>query len=88
MSLFQYFILYLHRLYVILSGMNKIRYINMCIVEFGKRFGMTPALSFNYLKTYLGLAFLDKNYEIEHLLPLDDTINDLAAYCSRHGGAL
>ncbi len=88
MSLFQYFILYLHRLYVILSGMNKIRYINMCIVEFGKRFGMSPALSFNYLKTYLGLAFLDKNYEIEHLLPLDDTINDLVTYCNRHGGTL
>lgn len=38
--------------------MNKIRYINMCIVEFGKRFGMSPALSFNYLKAFLGLAFL------------------------------
>lgn len=32
----------------------------MCIVEFGKRFGMWPALSFNYLKTYLGLALGEK----------------------------
>lgn len=60
----------------------------MCIVEFGKRFGMSPVLSFNYLKTYLGLAFLEKCYDAEHLLSLDDTLDDLVAYCKRHGGTL
>jgi len=68
--------------------MNKIRYINMCIVEFGKRFGMSPVLSFNYLKNYLGLAFLEKCYDAEHLLSLDDALDDLVAYCKRHGGTL
>ena len=68
--------------------MNKIRYINMCIVEFGLLFGMQPAMSFNYLKKYRGLAFLDKCYEAEHQLSLEDALSDLTDYCKRHGGTL
>jgi hypothetical protein len=67
--------------------MNKIRYINLCIVEFGKRFGMTSQLAYRYLKEYGGLAFLDKCYEAEHQLPLDDTLMGLKSYCKRHGGS-
>ena len=68
--------------------MEKIRYINLCIVEFGKRYGMPAAQAFNYLNMYKGFAFLEKNYEAEHLLPLDDTIADLAVYCKRYGGTM
>lgn len=68
--------------------MNKIRYVNMCIVEFGKRFGMSSVLSFNYLNQFKGLKFLSDNYEAEHLLPLDDTIEDLVVFCRRNGGTL
>lgn len=68
--------------------MNKIRYINMCIAEFGKKFGMSSLLAYRYLKTYKGLYFLDKCYEAEHLLSLDDALNDLKTYCKRHGGTL
>lgn len=67
----------------------KIRYINLlCIVEFGKRHGMLAAMVFNYLNKYKGFAFLDRNYEAEHLLPLDDTLTDLAEYSRRHGGTI
>jgi len=68
--------------------MEKIRYINLCIVEFGKRFGMSPKVSFNYLKEYEGLNFLDKCYEAEHQMSLDDAISDLRFYCARHGGTI
>lgn len=68
--------------------MDKIRYINLCIVEFGKRYGMPPAMAFNYLKHFQGIQFLDLCYEAEHLLSLDDAIHDLATYCRRHGGTL
>ena len=57
------------------SDMNKIRYINMCIVEFGKKFSMPADIAFNYLKQYKALAFLDKCYEAEHQLSLADTIS-------------
>lgn len=68
--------------------MNKIRYINMCIVEFGKRFGMTSRLAYEYLKEYHGLSFLDKCYEAEHQQPLKDTLLGLKTYCKRHGGTI
>lgn len=69
-------------------GVNKIRYINLCIVEFGKRNGMPSAQAFNYLNAYKGFSFLDRNYAAEHLLPLEDTLTDLADYCRRHGGTM
>ena len=68
--------------------MDRIRYINMCIVEFGKKFGMTAQLSYLYLKRYNGLAFLDKCYEAEHLQSLDSALDDLKIYCKRHGGTI
>lgn len=68
--------------------MNKIRYINMCIVEFGKKYGMAPHIAFNYLKAFGGLTFLDKCYDAEHLLSLEDAMSDLTVYCKRHGGTL
>lgn len=68
--------------------MDKIRYINLCIVEFGKRNGMPTTLAFNYLNTYKGFSFLDRNYGAEHLLPLEDTLADLAEYCIVHGGTI
>lgn len=68
--------------------MNKIRYINMCIVEFGKKFRMPAHIAFNYLKEYQALSFLDKHYEAEHLLPLADTLNDMRTLCRRNGGTI
>ena len=49
---------------------------------------MPPTLAFNYLNTYKGFSFLDRNYDAEHLLPLEDTLSDLAEYCKRHGGTM
>ncbi len=68
--------------------MNKIRYINLCITEFGRKYGMLPQFAFNYLKEYKGLAFLDECYEAEHLLSLEDALSDLKIYCQRHGGTI
>ena len=68
--------------------MNKIRYINMCIVEFGKKFGMTAQLSYQYLKKYKGISFLDKCYEAEHLLSLNDALTDLKVYSKRNRGTI
>lgn len=68
--------------------MDKIRYINLCIVEFAKRFGMSAKIAFNYLHKYKGLDFLVKCYEAEHQLPLNDSIKDLVVICKRNGGTL
>ena len=68
--------------------MNKIRYINMCITEFGKRNDISPFWAYQYLKKFCGLSFLDKCYEAEHQFSLNDTLSDLKVYCKRHGGTL
>ncbi len=60
----------------------------MCIVEFGKHFGMTSLLAYRYLKKYNGLAYLDKYYEAEHQQSLSDTIRGLKNYCKRYGGSI
>lgn len=68
--------------------MEKIRYINLCIVEFGKKHRLSTPMAFNYLKEYKALAFLDKCYEAEHLLSLADALNDMRAICRRNGGCI
>lgn len=60
----------------------------MCIVEFGKKFGLSAKISFNYLKQYKALAFLDKCYEAEHQLSLAETLKDMQSYCRKFGGTI
>ncbi len=68
--------------------MDKIRFINLCIVEFGRKFKMPAAVAFNYLKQYKALEFIDSHYQAQHLLPLDDTLKDLRNYCRKNGGCI
>jgi hypothetical protein len=67
---------------------QKIRYINCCIVEFGKKFKLAPRWAFNYLYQFKGIEFLNRFYEAEHLLSIDDAIDDLIVYCKRNGGSI
>lgn len=60
----------------------------MCIVEFGKKFGMPANISFNYLKENQALNFLDECYAAEHTLSLDDALDDIQAISRRHGGTI
>lgn len=68
--------------------MNKIKFINMCIVEFGKKYNMSAKIAFNYLRMYKGMEFLNNCYEAEHQLSLRNSLNDLAIICKRNGGTL
>ena len=60
----------------------------MCIVEFSKKFKMPAKMGFNYLKQYGGLDFIDRCYEAEHQISLEETIRDLIKVCKRSGGTL
>ena len=44
--------------------------------------------AFAYLNRFKGISFLDECYEAEHLLSIDDAVNDLFIICKRNGGAL
>ena len=65
---------------------NKIEYITMCIFLFASRFKMSVVDAMGYLLDYKGVSFLEENYEIEHTLPVDDTIEALQTVCTRQGG--
>lgn len=67
---------------------DKIEYIVICISEFAKKHKLTLPQSFNYLKRWRGIDFLDKGYEVEHLFSIEDAVDDLTDYCKKQGGQL
>ena len=67
---------------------NKVEYVTLCIFRFASSFGMQVKDALGYLLDFGGIAFLEENYEIEHTLPLDDTMDALRIVCRRNGGAL
>ena len=67
---------------------DKIEYTVICISEFAKKHQLTLPQAFNYLKRWKGIDFLDKGYDVEQKLTIEDAVDDLAAYCKRQGGQL
>lgn len=71
-----------------MSDKYKIPYINMCIRLFAKRFQLTLPKAAGYLCAFKGIKFLDDFYLSEHLLPVEDALDDLVAICKQNGGAI
>lgn len=71
-----------------MSDKYKIPYINMCIRLFAKRFRLTLQAAADYLCRFSGIRFLDEYYPAEHLLPVEDTLDDLVVVCKRNGGLI
>lgn len=67
---------------------NIINYIVICINEFAKQCNITSKMSYIYLKEHKGIEFLKENYEAEHTVSLDDTMDDLKQICINNGGDL
>ena len=67
---------------------SKTYYIIYCVSQFAQHFGISLKQSYAYLKRPKGWDFLYEWYGAEHLLSLDDAVDDLAVICHRHGGAL
>ena len=67
---------------------NIVQYTIACVYEFAKKHLLTPKEAFNYINRFKGLAFLLENYEAEHLLSINDAVDDLTQVCSNNGGGL
>lgn len=67
---------------------NRINYTIACISEFSERYSMHPQTAYLYLKNYGGIAFLKDCYEAEHLLSIEDAIDDLTLICRKNGGKI
>lgn len=66
----------------------KIDYVNLCISEFARKYKLSMPVSYRYLQQYDGIGFLDRNYEAEHILPLQETLKNLRQVCQQNGGTL
>ena len=67
---------------------NRIEYTVICISEFAQKHRIPSKDAYRYLKEYGGLAFLKDCYDAEHLLSVDDAIDDLTIVCKRNGGKI
>ncbi len=65
-----------------------IGYVVAVISEFAKAYNMTIREASNYLNRYKGIDFLTEHYEAEHLLSMDDCVQDLALFCYNNGGGV
>lgn len=76
-----------------LTGSNRINlrvigYIVAVINEFARAYNITVREASNYLSRYKGIDFLTEHYEAEHLLSIEDSVQDLARVCYNNGGGL
>ena len=67
---------------------SKSYYIVLCIKEFAEKQKMSLKDAYLYLSQYNGIEFLDEYYPAEHLLGIDEAVEDLLAICQKEGGYL
>ena len=70
------------------SNNDKMEWLLIFAVEFGRRFGLALKQSYNYLSRYGGIQFVDKHYDYCHTQSFQSMISDIAEYCHKKGGAL
>lgn len=70
------------------EDVNLLNYIVVCIGEFASRYEMHMRDAYVYLSRNKGIEFLKEFYDVEHTLSFDDVLDDLAAICSKNGGAV
>lgn len=64
-------------------------YIFVAVInEFAKTYHISVREANNYLIRFNGIDFLTEHYEAEHLLSLDDAIQDLTQVCLNNGGGI
>lgn len=85
----KYFCIFAHVIrYRLYMSKYEIPFLTACIQAFGRRFAMTRQAAFRYLHEHKGIAFLIEFYDVEHLQPMDETIDDLLIICQKNGGTL
>jgi hypothetical protein len=67
---------------------SMIHYFVLCVDEFARQKNLGPREAFQYLYEHRGISHLLEFYDVEHTLPMDDTISALTAVCRNNGGTL
>ena len=67
---------------------DKIAYSILLIRKFAEHYSLQVRQAYQYLSRYKGIEFIDECYEAEHLLSIDDAIEDVSRICQNNGGNL
>lgn len=67
---------------------NIIDYIVACVNDFSDTHQMNCVSGFDYLCKHGGIAFLERNYDVEHTYPIEETVANLSLVCRRNGGMI
>jgi len=67
---------------------NAIHYFIVCVADFAEKYKMSIRDAFLYLKKYNGIRYLVENYEIEHTLSKEDTLEAMSLIVRQNGGSL
>lgn len=67
---------------------QKALYLIYVINDFAEKFQLSLQGAYSYLNRYQGIEFLDEYYSAEHLLSIDEAIDDVTLVCKRNGGGL
>jgi hypothetical protein len=70
------------------SDKRVVGYVIACINAFAKQFNMPVKAAVNYLNRFKGIDFLINHYDAQHLLSIDDTVQDLVLVCENNGGGI
>lgn len=65
-----------------------IDYINCCVGAFAKKFELSMAQAYAYLRRFKAIDFLIDCYSAEHTQSIEDAIEDITLLCQKHGGKL
>lgn len=63
-------------------------YIICCVTAFARRYQLTTAQAYAYLRRHSGIEFLISCYAAEHTLSIEDAVDDLTAICKQKGGRI
>jgi hypothetical protein len=67
---------------------NATHYFIACVADFAEKYKISIKEAFQYLKRFNGIRFLIENYEIEHTLSKEDTLEALSLIARKNGGHL
>ena len=70
------------------STHDVIEYVICCVGAFAKRFMLSNAQAYAYLRRFKGIDFLIDCYAAEHTLSIEDAVEDVVQLCKKHGGRI
>ncbi len=67
---------------------QRVLYFIFVIQDFSERYKIPVRNAFLYIQRYKGLDFLEEHYAAEHLLSMEDVLDDVTKVCQKNGGGI